>query len=35
MIGHGYTLHPILHGFINQTSYASLTIQQRILSMDM
>ncbi len=35
MIGHGNTLHSILHRLIDQTSHACLTIQERILGMDM
>ena len=35
MIGHSNTLHSILHCFIDQTSDACLTIQERILGMDM
>ena len=34
MIGHGNTLHSILHCFIDQTSDASLTVQKGILRMD-
>ena len=34
MIGHGNTLHPIFHGFIYQTGDTCLTIQKRILRMN-
>ena len=35
MVGHGNAFHTILHGLVNQPADTCLTIQKRVLGMDM